>query len=70
MNISNFMNGDIKQTFPNKKIIYFFNDAKTVQIIYKSGLQVFKFNNDEFEIFFPPSPIEINKFISSHNKND
>jgi len=55
-----FINGDIKQTFPNEKIVYFFNDAKTVQITYKSGLQVFKFNNGQIEKHFLDGSKQIN----------
>ena len=55
-----FINGDIKQIFPNEKIVYFFNEAKTVQITYKSGLQVFKFNNGQIEKHFLDGSKQIN----------
>ena len=48
-----FPNGDKKQCFKNiGKIVYYFNDAKTVQTSYKNGLNVFKFSNNQIEKHF------------------
>ena len=40
-----FNNNDIKQTYPDQKIVYYFAEAKTTQTTYPDGLQVFKFSN-------------------------
>ena len=43
----------MKQTFPNNKQIYYFNEAKTVQTAYLNGLNIFKFNNNQIEKHYP-----------------
>ena len=48
-----FPNGDIKQNFGDGKIVYYFNDSKTIQTTYKDGLNVFKFNNNQIEKHYP-----------------
>ena len=48
-----FPNGDIKQNYEGGKVIYFFNDSRTVQTSYKDGLNVFKFNNNQIEKHYP-----------------
>ena len=44
-----FVNGDIKQTYPDQKIVYFFSEAQTTQTTLPEGLQVFKFSNNQVE---------------------
>ena len=45
-----FPNNDIKQLFPDGRMIYFFNESKTVQsTIPIEKLQVFKFSNGQIE---------------------
>ena len=48
-----FINGDLKQNFPDGKNVYFFNESKTIQTTFSDGLQVFKFNNDQIEKHYP-----------------
>ena len=48
-----FPNGDKKQNFPDGKIIYFFNEEKTVQTTFKNGINVFKFSNNQIEKHYP-----------------
>ena len=48
-----FNNGDIKQSFPDGKVVYFFKDENTVQTTYPNGIQVFKFYNGQIEKHFP-----------------
>ena len=48
-----FINGDLKQNFPDGKTVYFFNEAQTTQTTYSDGLQVFKFNNGQIEKHYP-----------------
>lgn len=65
----NFPNKDIKQLFPNGKMIYFFYDSKTIQFtIPEDKMQVFKFANGQIEkhyedgtkrIFYPDGTIKI-----------
>jgi centromere protein J len=40
-----FANEDIKQTFPDQRVVYYFAEAQTTQTTYSDGLQVFKFAN-------------------------
>lgn len=40
-----FANEDVKQTFPDGKVVYYFADARTTQTTFMDGLQVFKFAN-------------------------
>lgn len=65
----NFPNKDIKQLFPNGKMIYFFYDSKTIQFtIPEDKMQVFKFANGQIEkhyedgtkrIFYPDGTIKV-----------
>ena len=49
-----FPNGDMKQNFPEEgKVIYFFNETKTVQTSFKNGLNIFKFSNNQIEKHYP-----------------
>ena len=45
-----FMNGDIKRTFPDRKIvIYFYKEAKTKHTTFEDGLEVYEFPNGQVE---------------------
>ncbi len=48
-----FINGDIKQNYPNEKSIYYFKQAKTVQTTFKNGILVVKFENNQIERHYP-----------------
>ena len=51
--IIHFVNGDIKQIYPEGKSCYFFKESKTVQIILKNGVEIYKFENGQIEKHFP-----------------
>ena len=57
--IVHFVNGDIKQNFPDGKSVYYFNEAKTVQTTFNNGVLVFKFNNDQLERHYPDGKKQI-----------
>ena len=57
--IVHFVNGDIKQNFPDGKSVYYFNEAKTVQTTFSNGILVFKFNNDQLERHYPDGKKQI-----------
>jgi hypothetical protein len=40
-----FTNGDVKQSYPDLKVVYFFFEAKTTQTTFPNGMQIFKFAN-------------------------
>ena len=48
-----FNNGDIKQSHPDGKNIYFFKESNTVQTTYPNGINIFKFSNGQIESHFP-----------------
>ena len=48
-----FNNGDIKQSYPDGKTIYFYKDSNTVQTTYLNGINIFKFSNGQIEKHFP-----------------
>jgi len=54
-----FNNNDIKQTYADSKVVYYFADAKTTQSTFPDGLQVFKFANNQVEKHFPDGTKEI-----------
>jgi len=54
-----FNNNDIKQTYPDQKIVYYFAEAKTTQTTFPDGLQVFKFSNQQIEKHFSDGTKEI-----------
>ena len=51
--IIHFVNGDIKQIYPEGKSCYFFKESKTVQIILKNGVEIYKFENGQIERHYP-----------------
>ena len=54
-----FNNKDIKQCFPDGRIVYHYAEAKTVQTTFPDGLQLFKFSNGQIEKHFPDGSKEI-----------
>ena len=48
-----FTNGDKKQIYPGRKMVYYFHDSKTVQTKFSNGLQICKLNNGQIEKHFP-----------------
>jgi len=51
--IIHFVNGDVKQIYPEGKSCYFFKESKTVQIILKNGVEIYKFENGQIEKHYP-----------------
>jgi centromere protein J len=54
-----FNNKDIKQTYPNGQVVYYFAEAKTTQTTFPDGLQVFKFPNNQLEKHYADGHKEI-----------
>ena len=54
-----FNNQDIKQTYPDGKVVYYFAEAKTTQTTFSDGLQVFKFASVQIEKHYPDGTKEI-----------
>lgn len=54
-----FFNGDVKHTFPDRRIIYYFAENKTTHTTYPDGLQVYHFPNDQLEKHYPDGTKEI-----------
>ena len=54
-----FVNGDIKQNYPDGKTVYYFNDSQATQTTFNDGLQVFKFNNGQIEKHYPDGSKQI-----------
>ena len=57
--IVNFVNGDKKLNYPDGKMVYYFNEAKTVQTTFSNGIQIFKFSNGQIEKHFPDKTKQI-----------
>ena len=57
--IIHFVNGDIKQNYPNGKSVYYFSQAKTVQTTFKNGIFVIKFENNQVERHYPDGKKQI-----------
>ena len=74
--IVNFANGDKKLNYPDGKMVYYFNEAKTVQTTFSNGMQIFKFNNGQIEKHFPDKTKQIcfpdgtQKFIQSNGNEE
>jgi len=57
--IIRFPNGDIKQAFSNKEVLYYYHETKAIQTTLTSGIEVFEFPNGQVETKYPDSSIEI-----------
>lgn len=51
--LETFINGDIKQFFPDGKTIYYSNESKVTETTFANGVKVFKFANGQIEKHFP-----------------
>ena len=58
--IVNFTNGDLKQIFPDGKIIYYFKESKVTQTTFSDGTQLFKFDNGQIEKHYSDGSKQIN----------
>eukprot|EP01016_Furgasonia_blochmanni_P015242 TRINITY_DN18259_c0_g1_i1.p1 TRINITY_DN18259_c0_g1~~TRINITY_DN18259_c0_g1_i1.p1 ORF type:complete len:181 (+),score=37.31 TRINITY_DN18259_c0_g1_i1:39-545(+) len=50
---------DIKQTFPDETVIYYFAEAQTTQTTIKNGPQIYLFSNNQLEFHHPDGSKEI-----------
>ena len=48
-----FKNGDINQTFPNGKNIFYYKEAGVTQTTFSNGIKVYKFSNGQIEKHLP-----------------
>jgi hypothetical protein len=48
-----FTNGDKKQIYPGRKMVYYFHKSKKVQTKFNNGLQICKLSNGQIEKHFP-----------------
>jgi len=58
-NIVYLNNKDIKQSYPDGKIVYYFYEDKITQTTFKNGLTIIKFNNGQIEKCYPDGTKEI-----------
>ncbi|XP_050408223.2 centromere protein J isoform X2 [Patella vulgata] len=54
-----FFNGDIKQIFPDKRVVYYYADAQTSHTTYPDSLEVLQFQNGQIEKHYPDGTKEI-----------
>nr|XP_028582097.1 centromere protein J isoform X1 [Podarcis muralis]XP_028582098.1 centromere protein J isoform X1 [Podarcis muralis]XP_028582099.1 centromere protein J isoform X1 [Podarcis muralis] len=54
-----FFNGDVKQVLDDRRVIYYYADAKTTHTTYPTGLEVLHFSNGQIEKHFPDGRKEI-----------
>ena len=55
----NFSNGDRKERFPDKRIVYYYAEANTTHLSYPNGLQVYHFGDTQTEKHSPDGSKEI-----------
>eukprot|EP00741_Cyanophora_paradoxa_P015279 tig00000194_g14748.t1 len=48
-----FTNGDIKKTYPDGKVLYFYAEAHTVHTTLPDGIEIFAFSSGQVERHFP-----------------
>ncbi|XP_033002165.1 centromere protein J isoform X2 [Lacerta agilis] len=54
-----FFNGDVKQVLEDRRVIYYYADAKTTHTTHPTGLEVLHFSNGQIEKHFPDGRKEI-----------
>jgi centromere protein J len=54
-----FFNGDIKRTFSDGRVLYFYAETNSTQVSYPDGLEVLEFANGQVERRFPDGTVEI-----------
>ncbi|XP_041348102.1 centromere protein J-like [Gigantopelta aegis] len=57
--VVSFFNGDIKQIFPDQRVVYFYADAQTTHTTYPDGLEILQFQNNQIEKHYPDGTKEI-----------
>ncbi|KAJ2990696.1 hypothetical protein HDV02_004193 [Globomyces sp. JEL0801] len=48
-----YSNGDSKTTFPDERVMYWYNATKTQHTSFKDGYELFEFENGQVEKYFP-----------------
>uniref|UniRef100_UPI00358F513C centromere protein J isoform X2 n=1 Tax=Myxine glutinosa TaxID=7769 RepID=UPI00358F513C len=54
-----FFNGDVKQVFPDQRVVYYYAEAQTTQTTYPDGLEILQFPNKQMEKHYPDGTTEI-----------
>ncbi|KAK7476401.1 hypothetical protein BaRGS_00032326 [Batillaria attramentaria] len=57
--VVSFFNGDIKQIFPDKHVVYYYAEAQTTHTTYSDRLEVLQFSNGQTEKHYPDGTKEI-----------
>uniref|UniRef100_A0A2C9JNJ7 Centromere protein J C-terminal domain-containing protein n=1 Tax=Biomphalaria glabrata TaxID=6526 RepID=A0A2C9JNJ7_BIOGL len=57
--ICRLANGDIRQIFPDHRVVYIFAEAEILQTTYSDGLETFEFKNGQTEKRYPDGTVEI-----------
>ncbi|ESO97980.1 hypothetical protein LOTGIDRAFT_103874 [Lottia gigantea] len=57
--VVSFFNGDIKQIYPDKRVVYYYADAQTSHTTYPDSLEVLQFQNGQIEKHYPDGTKEI-----------
>ncbi|CAL1536108.1 unnamed protein product, partial [Lymnaea stagnalis] len=52
-------NGDIRQIFPDHRVVYIFAEAEILQTTFPDGLETFQFKNGQTEKRYPDGTVEI-----------
>ncbi|XP_059154868.1 centromere protein J-like [Physella acuta] len=52
-------NGDIRQIFPDHRVVYIFAEAQIMQTTFPDGLETFQFKNGQVEKRYPDGTVEI-----------
>ncbi|CAG5131655.1 unnamed protein product [Candidula unifasciata] len=52
-------NGDIRQIFPDHRVVYIFAEAEIMQTTFPDGLETFQFKNGQIERRYPDGTVEI-----------
>lgn len=54
-----FSNKDVKHTFPDGKVVYFYSETRTTHTTQPDGLEMFEFSNGQREKHLPDGSKEI-----------
>ncbi|XP_025091512.1 centromere protein J-like isoform X1 [Pomacea canaliculata] len=57
--VVSFFNGDIKQIFPDQRVVYYYAEAQTTHTTYPDKLEVLQFPNNQTEKHYPDGTKEI-----------
>lgn len=54
-----FSNKDVKHTFPDGKVVYYYSETRTSHTTQPDGMEMFEFSNGQREKHFPDGRKEI-----------